>query len=102
MASQATLNLFDLLIKAVDPQGYVDMSAIQAARADLELCDCGATTVEGHKVEIEVDATPAATELADKLGVSVEQIEGTGKGGRVTKPDVEAAADGDDRDDVSG
>jgi pyruvate/2-oxoglutarate dehydrogenase complex dihydrolipoamide acyltransferase (E2) component len=101
MASQATLNLIDLLIAAVDPNGYVDMSAIREARAAVEPCACEREVVElvaepevdpfveGHKVEVE--ATPAAAELAAEVGVPIEQIEGTGKDGKVVKADVEAA-----------
>lgn len=39
------------------------------------------------------DATPAAEELAEEKGVDLEKVEGSGKDGRITKPDVEAAAD---------
>lgn len=39
------------------------------------------------------DATPAAAELAEEEGVDLEDVEGTGKEGRITKADVEAAAD---------
>jgi pyruvate/2-oxoglutarate dehydrogenase complex dihydrolipoamide acyltransferase (E2) component len=43
--------------------------------------------------ESEVDATPAAEELAEEEGVDLSEVEGTGAGGRVTKPDVEAAVE---------
>lgn len=43
--------------------------------------------------EPEVDATPAAAELAEEKGVDLTEVEGTGKDGRVTKPDVEKAAE---------
>ncbi len=39
----------------------------------------------------QVDATPAALEHAESLGVDISQIKGTGKDGKVTKGDVEAA-----------
>jgi len=41
----------------------------------------------------DVATTGAAAELADELGVDLSTVEGTGKGGRITKADVEAAAD---------
>jgi pyruvate/2-oxoglutarate dehydrogenase complex dihydrolipoamide acyltransferase (E2) component len=41
----------------------------------------------------DADATEAAAELADELGVDLATVEGTGKDGRITKADVEAAAE---------
>jgi pyruvate/2-oxoglutarate dehydrogenase complex dihydrolipoamide acyltransferase (E2) component len=40
----------------------------------------------------DVDATEGALEAAAELGVDINAIEGSGKEGRVTKADVEAAA----------
>ena len=45
------------------------------------------------EVEDEVEATDAAVELAEELGVDLASVEGTGVGGRVTVGDVRAAAD---------
>lgn len=39
------------------------------------------------------DATEAAVELADAHGIDLDQVEGTGTDGRVTKQDVEDAID---------
>lgn len=39
-----------------------------------------------------VNATPAAVEHAEATGVDLSEVDGSGKDGRVTKPDVEAAA----------
>jgi pyruvate dehydrogenase E2 component (dihydrolipoamide acetyltransferase) len=39
-------------------------------------------------------ATPATRQLARQLGVEIGRIAGTGKGGRVTREDVQAAAQG--------
>lgn len=39
-------------------------------------------------------ATSGAQEYADELGVDLSTIEGTGHGGKVTKADVEKAANG--------
>ena len=39
----------------------------------------------------EVNATEAAAELADEAGLDLSSIDGSGKNGKVTKPDVEAA-----------
>lgn len=40
----------------------------------------------------DVNATQGAIETAAQLGVDLTTVEGTGTGGRVTKADVEAAA----------
>src|SRR5262245_23877966 len=41
-----------------------------------------------------VEATPAVRALAKELGVTLEQVTGTGPGGRITADDVKAAAVG--------
>lgn len=41
----------------------------------------------------EVEATPAAEAHAEEKGVDLTEVEGTGKDGRVTAPDVDAAAE---------
>jgi pyruvate/2-oxoglutarate dehydrogenase complex dihydrolipoamide acyltransferase (E2) component len=46
-----------------------------------------------HPVPFEaVETTPAAQATAEDVGVDVSTVQGTGKGGKVTKADVEAAA----------
>ena len=39
-----------------------------------------------------VEATPAAERTAEKLGVDLSQVRGTGSGGRITVKDVRSAA----------
>lgn len=58
-----------------------------------------ATRASGGSVEIhsehyfeDIETTGAAAELAAELGVDLSTVEGSGKGGRITKADVEAAA----------
>ena len=46
----------------------------------------------------EIDATEAALELAEELGVDLSEVEGSGIDGRITKPDVEAVLLVDDED----
>lgn len=55
-------------------------------RSDLDRHSSGDFTEEGNA---EVDATDAARDLANSEGVDLNQVEGTGADGRVTKDDVE-------------
>ena len=48
--------------------------------------------VADKEAKMGVDATEAAIKLAGELGVDLSEIEGSGKDGRITKFDVEAAA----------
>jgi pyruvate/2-oxoglutarate dehydrogenase complex dihydrolipoamide acyltransferase (E2) component len=41
----------------------------------------------------DVDATDAAAQLAKEAGIDLSTVKGSGEGGRITKPDVEAAID---------
>lgn len=41
----------------------------------------------------EIDAAPAAIKLAEELGVGIYDVQGTGKGGRILKRDVQAHYD---------
>lgn len=43
-------------------------------------------------VEEGISATASAVQLAEQLGVDLSTVEGSGKDGKITKPDVEAAA----------
>jgi pyruvate/2-oxoglutarate dehydrogenase complex dihydrolipoamide acyltransferase (E2) component len=43
--------------------------------------------------QTEVNATPAAVAHAEELGVDIQQVEGTGADGKVTKQDVAAHAE---------
>ena len=53
--------------------------------------DANGVPVEQHPEEVKI--TSAAADLAEELGVNVEEIEGSGSEGRITKGDVEAAAE---------
>jgi pyruvate dehydrogenase E2 component (dihydrolipoamide acetyltransferase) len=44
----------------------------------------------------EIKVSPVARRLAEKLGVDLTQVKGTGRNGRISKEDVEAAAGGGD------
>src|SRR5262245_29376285 len=51
-------------------------------------------TTPGSPGAARVEATPAVRALAKELGVALEQVAGTGPGGRITADDVKAAAGG--------
>ena len=60
--------------------------------ADAEDGDGGEEWVE------EISVSPAAAKLAEDHGIDLEQVEGTGKEGSITKADVQAAIDAEDGD----
>lgn len=49
--------------------------------------------LHGEHYYEDISTTGAAAERADELGVDLSTITGTGKGGRITKADVERAAE---------
>ncbi|WP_462327625.1 dihydrolipoamide acetyltransferase family protein [Desulfobaculum sp.] len=70
-----------------------------AATAEAPAADAGASAAEpaGEKAPAREDgfipAMPAARKLAEDLGVDLASVDGTGRGGAVTKRDVQAVAD---------
>ncbi len=56
----------------------------------------------GESVEVDAveapEATPAAEELATEKNVDLSQVRGSGKDGKITKPDVESALENDPED----
>ena len=81
-----------------------------AAELDVDLADVEGTGPRGRITEGDVTAhaekakteaqprrrqpsSPAARRLAGELGVEIESVEGTGPGGRITRDDVERAAE---------
>lgn len=68
-------------------KGYeTTLVAGRPERTDLERHLVGDRTNEGND---EVDATESARDLANSEGVDLNDVEGSGEDGRVTKPDVE-------------
>ncbi len=45
-----------------------------------------------HRKAEEHDATDRAYEIADELGVDLDDVEGSGAGGRITVRDIQRAA----------
>lgn len=66
------------------PVSYSDDSAGPSTRRAQE---------HGAHYYEDISTTGAAAELAAELGVDLSQVEGTGKGGRITKSDVEKASE---------
>lgn len=60
-----------------------DEEAIASVEAD----------ADGFTEKDDIEATDAAKALASELGVDLSQVEGSGKEGRITAPDVEAAVE---------
>ncbi|WP_027535049.1 dihydrolipoamide acetyltransferase family protein [Bradyrhizobium sp. WSM3983] len=52
----------------------------------------GATAASGQPAGQQPQVFPAVRALAQKLGIALEQVEGTGPGGTITRADVERAA----------
>ena len=78
------------LVTGTGPEGRVTEADVQnhmpAAAAPVA---APATAPAGNR---DVLASPLAKKLAEQLGVDLTRVAGTGPGGRVTKEDVEAAA----------
>ncbi|MEM1432930.1 MAG: 2-oxoglutarate dehydrogenase complex dihydrolipoyllysine-residue succinyltransferase [Pseudomonadota bacterium] len=72
--------------------GYFEAGAVATGAAD-EAADAAAADAEGAE-DGEVVSNPAARKLAQESGVDIRTVEGTGRGGRVTKEDVAGAVQG--------
>jgi pyruvate dehydrogenase E2 component (dihydrolipoamide acetyltransferase) len=59
--------------------------------------EAAASDESGNGREGRVKASPLARRLAEEAGVELSAVEGTGPGGRITKRDIEAAAEGGGR-----
>lgn len=83
--------------KRVDPRywvlnddgSYTRRQAVEEYEA--RLARASGEVEEAEKEEIE--ATDAASDLAEELGVDLASVEGTGKDGKITVGDVRAASD---------
>ena len=69
---------------------FAGASADSSAPAAQGVRAPGAPAAQGVRAPAEPDATEAARALADEEGLDLSAIDGTGKGGRVTLPDVES------------
>jgi pyruvate/2-oxoglutarate dehydrogenase complex dihydrolipoamide acyltransferase (E2) component len=73
-------------------QEAVGGAAQQAQEAAGQATQQAQEAVGGGGQEEEPDATEAARQKADELGVDLSQVEGSGSGGRITIKDVQSAA----------
>lgn len=78
--------------KAADKPEVAGQVAEAGAEAEQKLAD-----EKADEQDQEPEATPAAEKEAEEAGVDLSQVEGTGKGGKITKADVEKA-EGEDKD----
>jgi pyruvate dehydrogenase E2 component (dihydrolipoamide acetyltransferase) len=83
--------------KAAEPMGQITASEAPQSRAAI------ATATAGASIDVSPDVSPPASEgrravspvarkLAAELGVNLARVNGTGPGGRITREDVERAA----------
>ena len=71
------------------PGGRVTESDVRAAKATPRTIAAPAVSTAPAR---EVMASPLARKLAERLGIDLSRVPGTGPGGRITKEDVDAAA----------
>ncbi len=93
IAAKSGINLHN--VTASGRHGRVSLDDLRqaAAGANLDLQLPAAREFDGHSADdSEVNATPVARRLAAKLGVNLNDCRNTGRHGRVSKADVEAAA----------
>jgi pyruvate/2-oxoglutarate dehydrogenase complex dihydrolipoamide acyltransferase (E2) component len=79
-----------------DPEGvrraHVPEAGMRAAAAPAARASTLASTGAQPRARAQTPAAPAARKRAAELGIELDQVEGTGPGGRITREDVEAAA----------
>ena len=92
---QAMAEEHQAAIDAAEQTRDEEGKAADKPEAQTKTAEARTEAVQGAKDEAEEgpDATPAAAELADEHGIDLNEVEGTGEGGKITKPDVQAAVD---------
>lgn len=68
--------------------GIVSITSIEVATDNIEMPESGASVANTGAVSV----SPMAKKLAEKLGVDIAMVKGTGPNGSIGKADVEAAA----------
>jgi hypothetical protein len=95
-AGQAAQEVAQDASEAVDEVGQgAAQAAGQAGQVAQGATDQAGQSTQGAPGEVqedEVKATPSAERLAQRLGVALSKVEGTGVGGRITVRDVRSAA----------
>jgi hypothetical protein len=94
-AGQAAQEVAQDASEAVDEVGQgAGQAAGQAGQVAQGATDQAGQSTQGapREVQDEVKATPSAERLAQRLGVALSKVEGTGVGGRITVRDVRSAA----------
>jgi pyruvate/2-oxoglutarate dehydrogenase complex dihydrolipoamide acyltransferase (E2) component len=83
----------DLVLNALRRNREIAEKAGQSRRVeriDARLAGLAQPERSAETKVVEIDATPAAAELAEAEGIDLTGIKGTGADGRITKWDVEA------------
>ena len=88
----------DLVLNALERNREIAVKAGQSERVeriDARLARLAQPerSTEEKKPAAVLDATEAASELADELGIDLADVEGSGEDGRILKGDVERAAE---------
>lgn len=81
----------DYAVAVAEPEAAPEPDAAEPVSDDPDL-EPPTADPQPEPEESEKKATAAAAQLADELGIDLESIEGSGVGGKVTKDDVEKAA----------
>ncbi|CAG8622203.1 5200_t:CDS:2 [Funneliformis caledonium] len=72
-------------------EGYLAKVLVETGTKDVKIGTSKPTTTD-HQTTGRIFASPVARRLAHELGVSLNQVTGTGPKGRITKADVESLA----------
>lgn len=104
----AAQELRDEFDKAADSPEHAADASKAGAEAEQQVQDEAAESSSGEEVEAgqpgqdeqpqegDIEATPAAEELAAEKGVDLKKVKGSGAEGKVTKPDVESHLEAQD------
>lgn len=88
--AEADIDRFVREFKAADASFEPDSAAAPAKAAAATMPEASTATAPTAGGDDEARVSPIARRLAEKLGVDLSQITGTGRNGRISKEDVEA------------
>ncbi len=91
-ASDADIDAFVADFKPADASFGIDENEDEAAGATAEAAPVKKMDEFPAAASTEVRVSPVARRLAEKLGIDLATVQGTGRNGRISKEDVERAA----------